>query len=219
MRNNVIEIVEAGGGGDCFFHSVSAALSRSRGAENYMVVRTAAADAVNGDNVDEFLMDLSGTPMDGPNEEMSPTASRSAATPGGAFSALSLWNETLNRPAERVSRLKAALVTPGGYFEGENPIAGLLEESYGINIICLNTNTRTNVPRATVYELGKVASLSEKWQSRKRPSSRSPRASRPSIVIHNHPGHWQAVSFTSDDLGKRFILDPDEYEDFMRSFP
>lgn len=129
-RRLVVYTREAGGGGDCMFHSVAACFGNSRG--DMMAMRSAAASAVNPANVDDVLVDMGAVRIDEP-DLTTPVRFASATDQSG----LAFDPQAIKEGPDPVARLQASIRTKGNHFWGDATTAALLEDALGVNIVLL----------------------------------------------------------------------------------
>lgn len=129
-RRLVVYSREAGGGGDCMFHSVASCFNGLRG--DMMAMRAAAASAVTKDNVMDVLTDMGAVRQDEPDFTTPVRFSSAADVSGQAFDPQAIMQD-----ADPVARLRASIQTRGNHFWGDATTAALLEEALGVNIVLL----------------------------------------------------------------------------------
>ena len=144
---------EAGGGGDCMFHSLAATLGT-----DYMTVRAQAASAVTPENAPDVLMDMTAqvpatleTPMDVPQQGNA-----------GQFSPETLWNDSKGSRELMSEGLKKAIATPGNYLWGDATTAALVEKAANVNIILLAIDAGVKIP-PTSKELLFARTIFGRW--------------------------------------------------------
>lgn len=127
---------EAGGGGDCMYHSVAACLS-SAGVDGATMpaMREAAASAVTPANAPDALVDMAAQLPASLSAPMSQSLDR---LPG--FSPEAAWNAAAGDPVRMAELLAAAL---RGHAWGDATAAALLESALGINIMLLALREET----------------------------------------------------------------------------
>lgn len=134
---------EAGGGGDCMFHSLAVVLAPLLPAgSTFVTMRERAASVVTPENAPDVLMDMAAqvptsltTPMDVP-----------AGASGGQFSPEMLWNDSKGSKEQMAAGLKKAIATPGNYLWGDATLAALVEIAMGVNIILLAIDVGSKMP-------------------------------------------------------------------------
>ena len=146
---------ESGGGGDCMFHSIAAALG---GGRNYMSERAAAASAVTAENVVQLYEDMAAqcpataaTPMDIPRSQSS-----------YQFSPERAWNQAAGSAPMMRALLTKAITTPGSHLWGDATLAALVEIAEGVNIILLAVDTGVSIP-PTAQELVIARTVFGNW--------------------------------------------------------
>lgn len=146
---------EAGGGGDCMFHSLSAVLG---GEGNFMTIRAQAASAVTPENAPDILMDMTAqipATLDALMDVV-------PGTNGGQFSPEILWNACKGSREAMAEGLRRALLTPGNHAWGDATIAALVELAMNVNIILLAVDTGVKMP-PTPRELLFARTIFGKW--------------------------------------------------------
>lgn len=148
---------EAGGGGDCMFHSIAAAMNNNL---NYLDIRKQAAEAVTPENAPDVLMDMSAqvpasldSPMDMPKN------------PDGQFSPEMLWNSSKGSKEAMAEGLRKAIATPGNYLWGDATLAALAEIALNVNIILLAVDAGVKMP-PTPKELLFARTIFTRWVER-----------------------------------------------------
>lgn len=185
--------VEAGGGGDCFFHSVAYSLSQDASGEQLKQqdIRNIAADAITAENCEDFLMDTAGIYVDSPEGEMTPSAPRPPPL-AGTFDPIAFWNATRSDRQKRIDGLKAVIRTPGNFYWGDSTTAALLENALGLNILMLaNRKSKDGRSRLGVSRdyIGRVKCIAKSLPVAFDPVADS--GNRPTIMIYNIQNrHW-----------------------------
>lgn len=194
---------EAGGGGDCFFHSIVHILKKigvvTPGANyTFQTIRDLAASAISADNVDQVLIDMVGIYVENTDDEMV-ASPRMSQTRSGCFNPINLWNATRRDKNARVNELQKVISTPGSYFWGDITTAALLEDVFDVNIFSLSVRkgriTATRNYIGVVSDLAKVSSLAS--QKRPTPSSQNGHHSQSSHATSSHDSHSQSLCATS----------------------
>ena len=184
--------VEAGGGGDCFFHSVAYGLNHSDKMKGvtFLDIRKIAADAITENTVNFFLMDMAGIYLANGDEEMKTQSTKTIPT--GTFDPMKLWNDTRGNIGERIRMLKTALSTNGNYFWGDANVAALLETVLNVNVVSLSANKQGTLIASRsylgfIYDLGKLGEI-PKAKREKLDMDKD------TVLIMNHGNmHWTAV--------------------------
>lgn len=185
-----IVTVEAGGGGNCFFHSVAYVLNaiadKAEKEHTQESVREMAANAVVPENVDAILMDMAGVYVASSDAEMVPSAPRPPPQPN-TFDAMQCWNGTRDSAERRLATLRDAIKTSGNFFWGDVTTAALLEPVLGVNIVTFAK--RGSKLGATRDYVGHVADLGREnsvKRNAKDPEGRS------TVMLYNVGNlHWK----------------------------
>jgi hypothetical protein len=148
---------EAGGGGDCMFHSIAACLADGR---NFMDIRRAAAGAINAGNAADILMDMAAQRPKTVGDRMDPCPASEFAHQ--AFKPDQAWNANLGNPAGMAEILRAHVLQPGCAIWGDATLAAVLEGALGVNIILLAVDSGANVP-PTPKERMMARTIYSKW--------------------------------------------------------
>lgn len=130
---------EAGGGGDCMFHSIAACLDDGR---DFQAVRDLAASLVTEENAPDILMDMAAQCPKTLEDRMDETPSSSA----GSFRPEMAWNMAHGSRAAMSEMLRRAIVTRGNFLWGDATIAALLEEGLHVNILLLAVDAGVDLP-------------------------------------------------------------------------
>jgi hypothetical protein len=164
---------DAGGGGDCLFHSIAAALNdvedeRPDGLRlhpsDFIGMRESAASAVVPENAADVLMDMAAQFPRTPSDPMD----IAPATHHAQFAPEIAWNEAKGDPMVMVDSLRRAISTMGNFFWGDATTAALLEISEDVNIIMLSADTGGRDDdetrcRATGREISMARSIFRGW--------------------------------------------------------
>ena len=136
---------DAGGGGDCLFHSVACALGNGRDAN---MMRASAAGAVNASNVRDVLMDMAAQ-CPQTDDGLMDIISQNRNV--GQFSPEAVWNMGAGASSKdvMVDALRRSLTVPGNHMWGDATAAALLEISENVNIILMAKDTGVSVPPTT----------------------------------------------------------------------
>lgn len=124
-------VKNAGGGGDCMFHSIAAALGSGL---TFAHVRRAVAEMVTEENAPDALMDMAAQCPASLDAAMHPPANNPSSS---SFSPESAWNESKGHKDVMAASLRDALNTPGNYLWGDATAAALAEIAYNVNVILL----------------------------------------------------------------------------------
>lgn len=145
---------EAGGGGDCMFHSIAAVINDGR---NYGAMRDLAASLVTEANAPDILMDMAAQCPKTLQDKMDITA----LSPGG-FKPEIAWNNANGSAESMAQSLRAAIATRGNHLWGDATIAALLEGGLGVNILLLAVDTGVELP-LTGKELLMAHTIYSRW--------------------------------------------------------
>jgi hypothetical protein len=126
-----LSYAESGGGGDCMFHAINAALG---GVSSVQSLREIAGSAVTVENAPDALMDMS---AQSPANLAAQMDARTDDRGLGQFSPSQAWNEAKGNPALMAAALSGAVKKCGNTLWGDATIACLLEDPLGVNIILL----------------------------------------------------------------------------------
>jgi hypothetical protein len=152
---------EAGGGGDCFFHSVSAAL-RPHVLLDVPELRNLAASAVTPENVADAVCDIAAECPETTRSPMQQLGGRDV--PPGSYDPAAAWNACGGDMEALAASLRAAVCTRGNYFWGNATVASLLEEVLDVNILLLAADTGAAEP-LSARELHLARSIVAKWEA------------------------------------------------------
>ena len=130
---------EAGGGGDCMFHSIAAVLDDG---SNFQTIRNLAASLVTENNAADILMDMAAQCPKTPQDPMDITNGPFL----GSFRPEVAWNEAKGSTASMVQSLRSAISTRGNFLWGDATIAALLEQGLNMNILLLAVDTGVELP-------------------------------------------------------------------------
>lgn len=201
---------ETGGGGDCFFRSLTYLLNKGsdRLGESTIVptdhikCRELIAQYIDTpEKADEIVSDMAGQ-WPSKRDELMESGKKTL----GEFDPVKLWNGTcVLEPMARVNAIKGVITRPGNFYWGDSITASIAEEVFGIRIACMrydgNRVTITNYPYGTSKKLTQGSeSVKTKWD-------------RPVVVLINHGGvHWTPVFLPKRDTNVDFIFDPSSFE-------
>lgn len=135
---------EAGGAGDCFYHSIALLVNILR--KNNQVtaadVKREAAARVSEGNVVDLLQDMMCSHCE-PHETVAPSAELASR---GLFDPAPVWNRLAasgNR-SEAAREVRAAIADHTGlYFWNDVDLLGLVEEAYGVHVVAASVNGGT----------------------------------------------------------------------------
>lgn len=151
---------DAGGGGDCLFHSVACALGNGRDAN---MMRASAARAVNASNVRDVLMDMAAQYPQTKDDRMDIPPNQHA----GQFSPETVWNMGTDAPSASsdnvmIDALRRSLTSPGNHMWGDATVASLLEISENVNIILMAKDMGVSIP-PTTWEIDTARTIFSVW--------------------------------------------------------
>ncbi len=201
---------ETGGGGDCFFRSLTYLLNKVELDNDDSVqippthekCREVIANYIDSvEKADEIVCDMAGQWPSKRDELMEPN--RKALS---GFDPVKLWNGTcVLDPEARVSAIKSVICRPGNFYWGDSITASLAEEVFGIRIACLRFDGKkvsiTTYPYGTAKKLAKGSeSVQIEWD-------------RPVAVLMNHSDiHWTPVFLPREDAGVHFLFTPAHFQ-------
>lgn len=125
---------DAGGNGDCMFHSVASSLGNGKTA---LDIRWDAAGAVNVSNAPDVLMDMAAQYPKSIAEPMHLLQSTSPRR----FSPEMAWNESRGMRDIMLAQLQTAISTSGNFCWGDATIASLIEDAENVNVILLASSS------------------------------------------------------------------------------
>lgn len=134
---------EAGGGGDCMFHSIAAALDNGC---DFRAIRDMAAGLVTEENAPDILMDMAAQCPKTVGDPMDVAGGPQGGPMGGTFKPELAWNEARGSRAAMAQSLKAAIATRGNFLWGDATVAALLEDGLGMNILLLAVDSGVELP-------------------------------------------------------------------------
>lgn len=149
---------EAGGGGDCMFHSIAAVLGDG---STFQTIRDLAASLVTEGNAADILMDMAAQCPKTLLDKMDITEAPNA----GTFSPEVAWNQANGSAAVMAQTLAAALRVPGNYLWGDATIAALLEDGLHMNILLLAVDTGVEMPLSS-KEILMTHTIYSRWVDR-----------------------------------------------------
>jgi hypothetical protein len=127
---------EAGGGGDCMFHSIAACMSTPESTRAFDEMRRLAAEQVTDKNAPDALMDMTACCPKNLSDPIDALKEYSYQQ----FKPEQVWNVSKGDPAVMAQLLKLGIATAGNHLWGDATIAALLEAALGVNIILLAAN-------------------------------------------------------------------------------
>lgn len=151
---------DAGGGGDCMFHSIASCMGG--GKYTNLSLRAAAAAAVTPENAPDLLMDMAAQVPSSISTLMDVPA---GAGMGGQFSPELLWNSSKGSKEMMAAGLASSVVVSGNHMWGDATLAALLENVLDVNIMLLAVDTGTAVP-LTSKEMTLARAIFGRWVER-----------------------------------------------------
>lgn len=128
---------DAGGGGDCMFHSIAAVMGQGHTAHG---LREMAAQGVTPELAPYILQDMAAQL---PETLQTLMTKSNKSCNNNAFSPECAWNASNGNPEEMANIIKDAVSRMGNYMWGDATIAALLERQLGVNIVLLaNVNVK-----------------------------------------------------------------------------
>jgi hypothetical protein len=147
---------DAGGGGDCLFRAVAAALDEGGvGPTDFADVRKAAAAAVSTANAADVLMDMA---AQFPRTAAAPMDVPAMPCAAASFSPERAWNDARGDTAAMATALRQAMLTRGNFLWGDATAAALAEMSLDINIVLLAAD---KIPRESTAPERRQTALAE----------------------------------------------------------
>lgn len=137
--NIMLSSREAGGGGDCMFHSLAAVMADGR---NFQDMRNLASGLVTPQNAPDILRDMSAQCPKTVADKMDELNEYGYQQ----FAPDRAWNLCKGDANSMSLLLKTAIITPGNLLWGDATLAALLEDGLGVNIVLLAVDAGINVP-------------------------------------------------------------------------
>lgn len=128
---------DAGGGGDCMFHSIASLVN-----SNAQMMRALAASQVTPDNAPDVLMDMAAQCPNSLTDRMDEPPDQGPVL----FSPERLWNSAAGSKEIMAEGLKTAISTMGNHCWGDATTASLLEWGLGMNIVLLAVDSGIQMP-------------------------------------------------------------------------
>lgn len=153
---------EAGGGGDCMFHSIAATLADG---STFQTIRDLAASLITVDNVADILMDMAAQCPKTLMDKMDIPSGVIAGPMGATFKPEIAWNDANGSTAAMVQTLAAAIRVPGNFLWGDATIAALLEDGLNMNILLLAVDTGVEMPLSS-KEILMTHTIYSRWVDR-----------------------------------------------------
>jgi hypothetical protein len=183
---------DAGGGGDCFYHSVAYLLNEKPGVSHSVKsLRELAAKCINVENIHTVLRDMMGSYLKS-DETASPTQ---VGHNTDKFNPALVWNLMVctQDVHSALAAVREAVSRCGNFYWGDVTTAALLEDALKINIICLSKKKDGSIMASRSY-IGMINDMFEHNEANKARCMKNVNPNYDTIIILNHGNyHWTPI--------------------------